>query len=69
MECSRSGAVETIGRVAGRARMKRHVASILGLLTVRGLGLSVFPEVAMFNSPVLDFLLWAVGGGGGRVRV
>ena len=41
--------------------MKRHAASILGLLTVRGLGLAVFPEVAMFRSPVLDFLLWVVG--------
>ena len=35
--------------------------SILILLTVRGLGLAVFPEVAMFRSPVLDFLLWVVG--------
>ena len=41
--------------------MKRHAASILGLLTVRGLGLAVFPDVAMFRSPVLDFLLWVVG--------
>lgn len=43
--------------------MKRHAASILGLLTARGLGLAVFPEVAMFRSPVLDFLLCAAGAG------
>ena len=49
--------------ISRRARMKRHAVSILILLTVRGLGLAVFPEVAMFRSPVLDFLLWAVGGG------
>ena len=35
--------------------------SSLLLLTVRGLGLAVFPEVAMFRSPVLDLLLWVVG--------
>ena len=49
--------------ISKKARMKRHAASILGFLTARGLGLAVFPEVAMFRSPVLDFLLWAVGGG------
>ena len=43
--------------------MKRHAVSILILLTVRGLGLAVFPEVAMFRSPVLDFLLCAAGSG------
>ena len=48
--------------ISRRARMKRHAVSILILLTVRGLGLAVFPKVAMFRSPVLDFLLWAMGG-------
>lgn len=57
------GAVRGQVELSRRARMKRHAASILGLLTVRGLGLAVFPEMAMFRSPVLDFLLWAVGVG------
>lgn len=43
--------------------MKRYAVSSLILLTVRGLGLAVFPEVAMFRLPVLDFLLCAAGLG------
>ena len=61
---SLQGAVEAAeGEVdiSRRARMKRHAVSILILLTVRGLGLAVFPEVAAFRSPVLDFLMWVVG--------
>lgn len=43
--------------------MKRHAVAGLGFLTARGLGLAVFPEVAMFRVPVLDFLLCAAGLG------
>lgn len=63
---SRQGAVGAARgqvEISRKARMKRHAASILGLLTVRGLGLAVFPEVAMFRSPGLDFLLCAAGVG------
>ena len=47
--------------ISRRARMKRYAVSSLILLTVRGLGLAVFPEVAAFRSPVLDLLMWVVG--------